>query len=73
MYKQACQGCHAAGVVGAPKFGDKAARAPRMQAGTEAVYTIALHGKGAIPARGDTTASDADIKAAVDYMAAAAK
>ena len=73
LYKQACQVCHAAGVAGAPKFGDKAAWAPRIQAGTEAMYAIALHGKGAMPARGGTTASDADIKAAVDYMAAAAK
>ncbi len=73
LYKQACQVCHAAGVAGAPKFGDKAAWAPRIQQGTEAMYTIALHGKGAMPARGGTTASDADIKAAVDYMAAAAK
>ena len=73
LYKQACQVCHAAGVAGAPKLGDKAAWAPRIQAGTEAMYAIAIHGKGAMPARGGTTASDADLKAAVDYMAAASK
>jgi len=73
LYKQACQVCHAAGVAGAPKFGDKAAWAPRIQEGMEAMYAIALHGKGAMPARGGTSASDEDIKAAVDYMAAAAK
>ena len=73
LYKQACQVCHAAGVAGAPKFGDKAAWAPGIQAGMESLYAIALQGKGAMPARGGTTASDEDIKAAVDYMAAAAK
>ena len=73
LYKQACQVCHAAGVAGAPKFGDKAAWAPRIQAGTDAMYAIATNGKGAMPARGGTSASDADLHAAVDYMAAAAK
>lgn len=73
LYKQACQVCHAAGVAGAPKFGDKTAWAPRIQAGMESMYTNAIQGKGAMPARGGTTASDADIKATVDYMAAAAK
>ena len=73
LYKQACQVCHAAGVAGAPKFGDKAAWAPRMKDGMEPMYAIATSGKGAMPARGGTTASDADLHAAVDYMAAAAK
>lgn len=73
LYKQACQVCHAAGVAGAPKIGDKAAWAPRLQEGMEAVYAIAIQGKGAMPARGGTSASDADIKAAVDYMVSAVK
>lgn len=73
LYKQACQVCHAAGVAGAPKFGDKAAWAPRMKNGMQAMYANALSGKGAMPPRGGTTASDADLHAAVDYMAAAVK
>lgn len=73
LYKQACQVCHAAGVAGAPKFGDKAAWAPRMANGIEPLYATAISGKGAMPPRGGTTASDADIHAAVDYMTAAAK
>jgi cytochrome c5 len=32
-----------------------------------------LKGKGAMPPKGGSTASDADIKAAVDYMVSAAK
>jgi cytochrome c5 len=38
-----------------------------------AVYNIALHGKGAMPPKGGSTASDADVKAAVDYMVNASK
>ena len=73
LYKQACQVCHAAGVAGAPKFGDKAAWAPRLATGLEALYRSATTGKGAMPPRGGTQASDADLRAAVEFMAAAAK
>jgi cytochrome c5 len=73
LYKQACQVCHAAGVAGAPKFGDKAAWAPRLKTGREALSHSAVTGKGAMPPRGGTTASEADIHAAVDFMAAAAQ
>ena len=73
LYKQACQLCHGAGIAGAPKFGDKAAWAPRLAAGIDAVYANAVQGKGGMPPRGGTQASDADLRAAVEYMAAAAK
>ena len=73
LYKQACQVCHAAGVAGAPKFGDKEAWAPRIATGIDAMYTTSVNGKGAMPARGGTSASDADLRAAVEYMAAASQ
>lgn len=73
LYKQTCQVCHAAGVAGAPKLGDKAAWAPRLAAGLEALYSNATKGKGAMPPRGGSQASDADLRAAVEFMAAAAK
>jgi cytochrome c5 len=73
-YKAVCTACHSAGVAGAPKTGDKAAWAPRVKAGTAALYASAIKGKGAMPAKGGNVAlSDADVKAAVDYMVAAAK
>jgi len=73
-YKAVCSVCHSAGVAGAPKIGDKAAWAPRMKAGAAALYASALKGKGAMPAKGgNASLSDADVKAAVDYMVAAAK
>ena len=73
LYKQACAVCHAAGVAGAPKFGDKAAWAPRVALGLDGLTASAIKGKNAMPAKGGTTASDADIKAAVQYMLAAVK
>ena len=74
IYDTACAACHAAGVAGAPKFGDKAAWAPRLKPGVDALYASALKGKAAMPAKGgNASLADADVKAAVDYMAAAAK
>jgi cytochrome c5 len=73
LYKQTCQVCHAAGVANAPKFGDKAAWAPRIAQGMPALYNTALKGKGAMPPKGGSAAPDADVKAAVDYMVGAAK
>ncbi|MDB5843937.1 MAG: cytochrome c, class [Polaromonas sp.] len=73
LYKQACLACHAAGVAGAPKFGDKAAWAPRIQTGIDALTTSVIKGKGAMPPKGGSAASDADIHSAVVYMVNAAK
>ena len=73
LYKQTCVACHGTGVAGAPKFGDKAAWEPRIKTGMDALMTSATHGKNAMPPRGGSTASDADLKAAVEYMVNAAK
>ena len=73
VYGKTCAMCHAAGVAGAPKLGDKAAWAPRIQTGMDALYASVVQGKGAMPPRGGSAASEADIHAAVDYMVAAAK
>jgi cytochrome c5 len=68
-YDKACTVCHAPGVAGAPKTGDKAAWAPRLKQGVNALYEAALKGKGAMPPKGGNTAlPDADVKAAVDFM-----
>jgi cytochrome c5 len=73
LYGQICVACHAAGVGGAPKFGDKAAWQPRLAAGVEGLTASVIKGKGAMPPRGGSAGSDADIKAAVSYMVAAVK
>jgi len=74
VYDTTCVACHGAGVAGAPKTGDKAAWAPRLKSGINALYASALKGKGAMPPKGGNAAlADADIKAAVDYLAGQAK
>lgn len=73
LYTQVCVACHAAGVAGAPKFGDKTAWGPRIVAGVDALTASAIKGKNAMPPRGGSSASDAEIKAVVQYMVNAAK
>lgn len=74
LYTQACAVCHVAGVAGAPKLGDKAAWAPRIGAGIDALTASVIKGKNAMPPKGGAaSASDADIKAVVQYMVNAAK
>ena len=73
VFKAQCSACHASGAAGAPKFGDKAAWAARLPAGIDALYTSVAKGKGAMPPQGGAQASDADLRAAVEFMAAAAK
>lgn len=74
VYAGGCNACHAAGVAGAPKFGDKAAWAPRVQLGTAALTAAVIKGKGAMPPKGgQANASDAELRAAVEHMLAAVK
>jgi cytochrome c5 len=74
VYEGTCVVCHGTGVAGAPKFGDKAAWAPHLAHGIAHLYQNALNGLNAMPPRGgNMTLSDAEVKAAVDYMTSAAK
>jgi len=74
VYESTCMACHGAGVANAPKFGDKKAWAMHLMHGTEHVYENALKGKGAMPPKGgNLTLSEAEVKAAVDYMLGAVK
>jgi cytochrome c5 len=78
VYGNVCSMCHAAGVAGAPKPGDKADWGPRIAQGNDVLYTHAIEGftgsKGMMPARGgSTTLSDEEVKAAVDFMVAQSK
>jgi len=74
VYAASCAACHANAVAGAPKFGDKAAWAPRIKTGKDALYTSALKGKNAMPPKGGNAAlPDSEVKAAVDYMVNAAQ
>jgi len=74
VYDTTCMACHATGAAGAPKMGDKAAWAPRIKTGNEALYASVLKGKGAMPPKGgNASLGDPEVKAAVDYMVAGSK
>ncbi len=74
VYDTVCMACHMTGAANAPKLGDKAAWAPRIKTGNDALVASVLKGKGAMPPKGGGTAlSDAEIKAAVEYMVAQSK
>ena len=78
VYDATCQACHAAGVAGAPKFGDKAAWAARIAQGADTLHTHAnkgFQGKAGMmpPKGGNMSLKDDDVNAAVDYMVSHAK
>lgn len=69
IYGATCLACHGAGVMGAPKFGDKAAWGPRIAKGAEALHTSAVNGVKMMPPKGgNMMLKDDEVKAAVDYM-----
>lgn len=72
VFKAQCTACHTAGLVGAPKFGDAAAWAPRIQTGYDALLNSALKGKNAMVAQGGGEFQDLEIGRAVVYMVNAA-
>jgi cytochrome c5 len=69
VFEAQCTTCHTAGLLGAPKFGDAAAWAPRVAKGYDALLTSALHGKGSMPAQGGGDFTDYEVGRAVVYMA----
>jgi cytochrome c5 len=69
IYKSRCMTCHASGVAGAPKLGDKEAWAPRIETGEDAMLATVIKGKGAMPPRGTCMeCSEEQLRAAVQYM-----
>lgn len=78
VYQMACVACHGAGIAGAPKVGDKGQWTRRAAKGVNTLYRSALKGlqtsAGVMPAKGGNPAlSDAEVRAAVDYMLAQSK
>jgi len=74
VYDQTCVACHAQSVAGSPKLGDKAAWAPRIKTGTDALVQSVLKGKGAMPPKGGNAAlTEAQVRAAIDFMVSQSK
>ena len=72
VYESACAGCHATGVLDAPKFGNAAQWAPRTAGGLDALVKRAAAGtaKGMPPRGGRADLSDAQLRAVIEYMVA---
>lgn len=73
LYDAVCKTCHATGLAGAPKTGDKSVWGSRIAQGKPTLYEHAIKGytgkAGAMPAKGGRTdLSDDLIKAGVDYL-----
>lgn len=69
VYEKTCAACHATGLSGAPKLGDKAAWAPLIAEGIDSLARVAINGEGAMPAKGgNASLSDEEVHAAVNYM-----
>ena len=74
VYGKVCVACHGTGVANAPKLGDKAAWAPRLEVGIDGMLKFAIAGKGAMPPRGgNPSLTDAELRAAIEYMASQVK
>ena len=69
VYNKVCTACHAAGVLGAPKVGDKALWQPRFAQGLDTLVTHAVTGIRAMPAKGgDPSLTETHIKDSIIYM-----
>jgi cytochrome c5 len=78
VYESACVACHGSGIAGAPKLDDKGQWAKRIAKGVDTLYASAINGvqgsAGVMPAKGGNAAlSNAEVKAAVDYIVAQSK
>ena len=68
IYNSVCGACHNTGAAGAPKVDDKAAWAPRLATGKDALIKSVTNGKGAMPPKGGATLSDEEIAGVVAYI-----
>lgn len=69
VYNTACAACHGAGILGAPKNGDKAAWDDRLSKGMDQTLANAINGINAMPPKGNcATCSDDEILGAINYM-----
>lgn len=71
IVNSACIACHGNGTLNAPVLGNAEQWAPRIEKGMDTLYNHALNGFKNMPARGgNSSLSDDEVKAAVDYMVA---
>ncbi|MDX2373839.1 c-type cytochrome [Psychrobacter sp. PP-21] len=70
LYESNCKVCHTAGLLNAPKYGDKAAWTARLTKDKEVLYMHSVKGFNKMPAQAVDGVTEEQVKAAVDYMLA---
>lgn len=70
LYESNCKVCHDAGLLNAPKYGDQMAWSTRLTKDKETLYMHSAKGFNKMPAQAVNGVTDAQVKAAVDYMLA---
>lgn len=70
LYESNCKVCHDAGLLNAPKYGDAAAWTARLGKDKETLYMHSAKGFNKMPAQAVDGVTEAQVKAAVDYMLA---
>jgi len=74
VYEAACKACHATGISGAPKYGDKIWLQMEKKEGMKELVKDAIKGVRAMPPKGGCSdCSDKEIRAAVKYLVDSAK
>jgi len=74
VYEKVCFACHAQGLAGAPKLGDKEAWGPRVKQGMNTLVQSVTQGKGAMPPKaGSPSLTDAELRAGVEFMVSQSK
>jgi len=75
LYAEGCAHCHTPGISDAPKLGDRSVWLQRIRPGMNLLYQAAIDGvpnTAMAPKGGHRDMTDADIRAIVDFMIAAA-
>ncbi len=72
LYNSQCMACHANGLLNSPKYGDAAAWGPRIEKGIDTLTSHSANGFNQMPAQAYNGVTEDQIRAAVEYMVAAA-
>ncbi len=68
-YDKSCKMCHDTGLMGAPKTGDAAAWAPRLEKGNDVLLKHAIEGFNAMPPKGTCMdCTDEDLQKLIEKM-----
>lgn len=71
VYVEVCAACHANGVAGAPRYGNRQEWEKRLQRSRSDIMLTVLKGKGSMPPKGgNPSVTNAQAAAATEYLLA---